>query len=276
MDGRAIQRWGLFFALVLGAWAALFAASAGLTSHAPAAGLGPGMAGLEAVFAFFVTLCGPAGSLSVGGHGGAVHGQLLFLIPMWLLMAVAMMAPTAVPVLRTYSDLRLADGERVTAAGFWAFLGGYILVWGGFALIAALGQKTLGATGWVSDLGVSRSLWFSAALLVAAGLYQFSALKQACLTQCRSPMVFFLSYWREGTGGALSMGLRHGVICVACCWALMALALVGGTMNLLWMGAAMMLMIVEKLPLGRRLTAPLGIVLLAAAAALAGQALAGL
>ena len=270
MDGRALQRWGLFFAGVLVAWAALFAASASLSMHAPAA-LGPGMAWLEAALAGFMPLCGKA--CMTLGHGAAAHGQLLFLVPMWLLMAVAMMAPTAVPVLRAYGDLRHADPGRVTAAGFWAFLGGYLVVWAGFALAAAPAQQALGAAGWVDGLGVSRSPLFSAALLAAAGLYQFSALKQACLTQCRSPMAFFLSYWREGVDGAFQMGLRHGAICVACCWALMALAFVGGTMNLLWMGAAMVLMIVEKLPLGRRLTAPLGYALLGTALLVAGRAL---
>lgn len=264
-------RWGFVFAGVLACWAALFAAAAGLSAHAPAAALGPGMAWLGAALAGFGPLCGEP--CLILGHGGAAHGLLIVLVPMWLLMAGAMMTPTAVPMLRAYADLRHAGPGRVSAAGFRALLGGYLAVWAGFALVAAAAQQTLATAGWVTGLGVSRSPWFSAALLAMAGLYQFSGVKQACLTRCRSPLAFFLSYWREGTGGAFRMGLRHGAVCLACCWALMVLAFVGGTMNLLWMGAAMVLMTLEKLPLGRRLTAPLGFALLGAALLVAGRAM---
>ena len=106
-----------------------------------------------------------------------------------------------------------------------------------------------------------------------AGVYHFSALKLACLSRCRWPMAVLLSHWRENSVGALAMGLRHGAICVGCCWALMLIAFVGGSMNLAWMGGAMMLMIVEKLPVGCALTAPLGVVLLTAAGAVAAGAL---
>ena len=108
----------------------------------------------------------------------------------------------------------------------------------------------------------------TAALLAGAGLYQFSALKDACLAKCRMPLTYFMGHWRPGTAGALRMGLSLGLACFGCCWALMALAFVGGTMNLYWMGLATLFMIFEKLPdLGRHLQRPAGGALIAAAIA---------
>jgi len=103
----------------------------------------------------------------------------------------------------------------------------------------------------------------SVSLLLLAGLYQFSPMKAACLARCRSPLAFFLSEWRGGMTGALHMGLKHGLDCLGCCWALMLLAFVGGTMNLIWMALATVLMTLEKLPsFGRPLTKPVGALLI--------------
>lgn len=183
---------------------------------------------------------------------------------MWALMAAAMMLPTFVPSLRTFADLGAAGAS--TTATMIALTGGYLSIW---ALASGLGaglQIGLGQAGLIAPDGSSLSRWLSAGLLVVAGLYQFSSLKDACLSKCRMPLTFFMQYWQPGVRPAYAMGLRLGVICLGCCWALMLLGFVGGTMDLLWMGAATLFMALEKLPrLGRPLTRPAGYALLAGA-----------
>lgn len=177
---------------------------------------------------------------------------------MWTLMTVAMMAPTAVPVLASLRDV-LASLVRP----WWAFLGGYLVIWLGFAGVAATAQL------WVIDLdlvgndGSSASPALTASLLAVAGVYQFSSLKRRCATECVHPMTFFFQHWRDGVLGGARMGLRHGVSCLGCCWALMLLAFVGGVANIWFMILSTVVMSVEKLPaLGRFVTAPLGVALL--------------
>ncbi|MEM8869400.1 MAG: DUF2182 domain-containing protein [Pseudomonadota bacterium] len=174
---------------------------------------------------------------------------------MWMLMSAAMMAPTALPALATYEDL-----GRSTTVRFWHLVMGYLVVWFGFAIAAAAAQMALWHADLVSSFGDSRSTLLNAALLAAAGAYQFTPLKDACLAKCRAPLAFFMEHWDDG---AWRNGLRLGLVCLGCCWALMMLAFVGGVMNLAFMGLAMVLMLIEKLPdLGRHLTRPLGAALL--------------
>lgn len=176
---------------------------------------------------------------------------------MWALMSAAMMAPTALPALATYDELGHTGGTR-----FGALLAGYLAIWAGFSMLAAAVQMALFRADLLSAFGDSRSVWLSSALLLLAGGYQFSALKEACLAKCRAPLTFFIQHWDEGPW---RNGLRLGVLCLGCCWALMALAFVGGVMNLAFMGLATVIMVIEKLPdTGRWLTRPLGVVLLAA------------
>lgn len=190
-------------------------------------------------------------------HGS---GSLPYLSGTWALMALAMMAPTAVPVLSSLLDILRRRADR----RWWGFLSGYLVVWAGFALAAATLQWWLLGLGLVDRHGQAGPR-LSAAVLVVAGAYQFSNLKQRCLSECVSPMTFFLRHWREGAAGAVRMGLRHGATCVGCCWALMLLGFVGGLASWWFMPLATALMVVEKLPhLGRRVTVPLGTVLLAA------------
>lgn len=178
---------------------------------------------------------------------------------MWLLMSAAMMAPTALPAFATYDDLPGTDPR-----GLSRLLSGYLVIWAGFAAMAAALQSAFVNADLIGSFGQSRSVWLTAALFAVAGLYQFSALKDACLSRCRAPLAFFMSHWDEG---ALKNGLRLGADCLGCCWALMLLAFVGGTMNLAFMGLAMVLMTLEKLPeLGRHITKPLGAGLLGLAA----------
>lgn len=181
------------------------------------------------------------------------------LILMWALMATAMMLPTAVPTFATYLDLSGSGADIKPLALFLGFLA----VWWGFAVIAAGLQMALFQAGLVSAFGDSRSVIMSAGLLLIAGVYQFSAMKAACLTACRAPLTFFMRHWDKGP---FRMGATLGMTCVGCCWALMLLAFVGGVMNLAFMGLATIIMTLEKLPqVGRWLDRPLGATLIAGA-----------
>lgn len=194
------------------------------------------------------------GSLCIVTPDAAGFGRIIL---MWTLMSAAMMAPTALPALATYEDLSHTGETR-----FGALVAGYLAVWLGFSVLAAGAQMALFRAGVLTAFGDSRSGLFSAGLLALAGAYQFSALKEACLSKCRRPLSFFIAYWDEG---ALRNGLRLGLVCLGCCWALMALAFVGGVMNLAFMALATVIMVLEKLPdAGRYLTRPLGGALLAA------------
>jgi predicted metal-binding membrane protein len=178
---------------------------------------------------------------------------------MWLLMSAAMMAPTAIPAFVTWEDLTVSGAAR----GFGAITLGYLGVWAGFSAIATVFQVILSEWQVIDTLGRSQNDVLTAGLLAGAGAYQFSALKEACLSKCRKPLTFFMQHWDEGP---LRMGVRLGAVCLGCCWALMALAFVGGTMNLLWMGGAMVLMFFEKMPdIGQHLTRPVGAALIGAA-----------
>ena len=189
----------------------------------------------------------------------------LSLWKMWLLMAAAMMLPSFVPALRCFLDLSHANASTPREAV--AMVMGYGAIW---ALAAAMGaglQQILAQKALLSPLGASLSTLLTSVLFGVAGAYQFSHLKAACLAKCRMPLTFFLQRWTKGITRAFKMGTELGVICFGCCWALMLLAFVGGTMNLLWMGAATLFMSLEKLPqLGKFTTKPMGILLLGASA----------
>ena len=180
------------------------------------------------------------------------------LFSMWAIMMAAMMGPTFVPTMRAYEDLiTSANGSRLGSIGV---ILGFFFVWIGFAALIAIAQTWLIEAGLLSSMAKSASTTFSAGLLISAGAYQFTALKDRCLAHCRSPMFQFLAHWLPGFLGGIRMGLHHGAYCVACCWGLMVIGFVGGIMDLLWMGGATILMTLEKLPqLGKWLTRPLGI-----------------
>ncbi|WP_244614808.1 DUF2182 domain-containing protein [Pukyongiella litopenaei] len=179
---------------------------------------------------------------------------------MWALMTAAMMAPTVLPALATYEDLRHAGAAPRPGV----LVAGYLAVWLGYSLLAAAAQLALFSAGLMDPLGQRAVPVLSAFLLAGAGVYQFAPMKEACLSRCRRPLVFFMQYWDEGPW---RNGLRLGLVCLGCCWALMALAFVGGVMNLAVMGLATLIMVLEKLPgIGRFVTRPLGVVLIAAAA----------
>lgn len=179
--------------------------------------------------------------------------NVLFTFAMWAVMMVAMMAGPAGPVLLLFGAARRARGRSVALAVL-TFGFGYILVWVGFSACAALAQWALHEAAMLSPAMAALSPQLGGAILIAAGAYQLTPLKGACLTQCRSPLGFLMAYWREGTMGALRMGCRHGVFCLGCCWALMCVLFVVGVMNLVWVAALTAFVLIEK-------TGPFGAVL---------------
>lgn len=194
--------------------------------------------------------------------GGVMDADLWVVVSMWWVMMVAMMTPSAVPLVLLYQRVLRHHAPANGASGGLSagLLAGYLVAWLAFSVAAALLQQALGPAGLLSEMMLwSRSAGFSATVLFAAGLYQCSPLKQACLAQCRSPVGFLTRHWRPGWRGSWGLGLRHGAYCVGCCWALMALLFVGGVMNLVWIAALTLVVLVEKLSLaGARLGPWLG------------------
>ena len=172
---------------------------------------------------------------------------LLPLFLMWAEMMVAMMVPSAAPMVLTFARVQRKRREKerpYVPAGI--FLLGYLAVWTGFSALAALAQWTLHAKALLSPLMVSTSPLLGGGLLIAAGIFQWTPLKNACLSHCRSPLAFLLTDWREGRWGAFVMGLRHGAYCTGCCWLLMALLFVAGVMNVWWIAIITVLVLAEK------------------------------
>ena len=191
------------------------------------------------------------------------------IVAMWWVMMIAMMAPSAAPTILLYACVHrdaLAQGrlqERFAPTG--AFAAGYLSVWLAFALAATGLHWALEQTGLVSATMMgSQSRWLSSAVLIAAGVYQLTPLKRACLSHCRAPASFLARHWRPRASGAFRLGVLHGTYCVGCCWVLMALLFVGGAMNLVWIAALAVLVLVEKiLPAGRWVGAGAGAALIA-------------
>jgi predicted metal-binding membrane protein len=193
---------------------------------------------------------------------------------MWVLMAVAMMLPTAAPAILAFADIARA-GHRTPPAGdrIAAFILGYLLAWWGFATLATLAQWGIATAALHFSLLDSERSLLGGAVLTAAGLYQFSALKELCLAKCRSPIAFFLTQWRDGARGAIHLGLRHGIHCVGCCWALMALMLFAGTMSIGWTAGLGAVMLAEKIaPAGRTAASAFGVGLIVSGGVLIASA----
>jgi len=191
------------------------------------------------------------GPVSGAAPPGSAHG-LAVALPLWAVMMTGMMLPSTAPMLFAYAQVSRRDASGHLARTL-AFILAYLGLWVLASALGALAQTGLQAAGVLSHLGASTLPALSGGLLLVAGAYQLSPLKQACLRGCRTPMGFLLTEWRPGARGALVMGARHGAECILCCWALMALCFVLGTMNLLWMGILTLIMLVEKtFPGGRR------------------------
>lgn len=175
-------------------------------------------------------------------------GALVALFAMWAEMMVAMMLPSVAPMILTFALVNRKRNEQARPfVPTGIFLFGYLAAWMLFSAAAAIAQWILHAKTLLSPMMASASPWLGAALLIAAGVFQFTPWKHACLAHCRSPLGFLMSDWREGKFGAFAMGLKHGVYCAGCCWILMALLFVAGVMNLWWIATIAALVLIEKL-----------------------------
>ena len=190
--------------------------------------------------------------------------DLTLMFAMWAVMMMAMMVPSAAPMILVFAAVNRKRREQQRPfIPTSIFLLGYLVVWSAFAAGATLAQWGLHANALISPMMVGTSPILGGALLVGAGLFQWSSLKYACLSNCRSPLGFLMSEWRDGPYGALAMGVRHGVYCLGCCWLLMGLLFVLGVMNLVWIAALAAFVLVEKVaPAGHRVSRLTGVVLI--------------
>jgi predicted metal-binding membrane protein len=205
--------------------------------------------------------------------GGGAFGDLALAAPMWAAMTLAMMLPTAGPMVLTYAeiaDTAARKGEPVVSP--LVLTAGYVAVWLGFALAASVLQWALARAGLMTggQVGDQVGRIAGGAIFVAAGLYQFSALKQSCLTQCQRPFPFFFSNWTEERAGVFRLGVRQGLYCLGCCWAAMLVMFAVGTMNVVWMAALGVLMTIEKLSTAPHFSRAVGAAFVAIGLAMAG------
>ena len=241
-------------------WAYLAVMVAVMVPDMDMGALGPGMSllnvfnnfsGLDAAArAALVALCTPVGSASFGmpstGAWGLIDFALVFL--MWVMMAFAMMLPTAAPMLAAYADLAQkarAKGEKAAPVVVLAL--GYLCVWGIFAVVATLAQWGLTELRAMTPMMAPASLVLAGTTLIAAGIYQFTPAKNACLVRCQTPLPFFLSNWRQDFFGVFRLGIDQGKLCFGCCWALMTVMFAVGVMNIVWIAILGILMGTEKM-----------------------------
>jgi predicted metal-binding membrane protein len=209
-----------------------------------------------------------AADIAATGMSGAEWSFAAFVtfVVTWAVMMAAMMFPSAAPMLllfRTVATQRQATGSAFTPT--WVFATGYLLVWTAVGAVTWMIVQVLSDA--AGQVGVAeRATWAPIALgavLVAAGLYQLTPLKQICLDHCRSPVAFVMQHWRAGSGGALQMGIVHGLYCLGCCWALFAVLVAAGVMSLAWMLLLTLAVFAEKvLPGGQRISQVVGIAFL--------------
>lgn len=282
--------WIMLAAMVGMAWAYLALLTTAIGIGGTYSALGPGMSGLDRLAAWsgFDTVAYPLlasnpwlNRLSAVCTTASADWTLETVVlhaSMWFAMAIAMMLPTATPMLRTYAeiaDTAIEQGRRIVSPLVLA--AGYLTVWTGFAIFATTLQWGLGLVGGLSSSGAVASAGISIAVLAGAGLYQFTNQKAACLIKCANPFPFLFANWTERTKGVYRLGLREGVHCLMCCWALMLVMFAVGTMNIVWIAVLTVVMTAEKLIGARWFSRVIGVVLLIwAAVAAAGLPLAGL
>lgn len=230
LSRMAAPHWLALYAALIAAWIGVYA----MTTDAALA------TALRDICRLPVAAVGPGGALA-----------------MWVIMSAAMMLPTAIPAFATHDQIADSQG---TGGGAW-LVAGYVAIWLGFSGGAAVAQLAF------ARLGVVEGQWFAGGLLILAGAYQFSTVKDACLSKCRQPLTFFMQHWEEGPW---RMGLRLGATCLGCCWALMALGLIGGAMSLGFMALATLLMTLEKLSRGALVPHAIGLACLTGAGYLIG------
>lgn len=190
------------------------------------------------------------------------YAGVMFL--MWWVMMIAMMLPSATPMVLLFTLVNRKQKEKGNPYVPTAlFASAYLVVWAWFSVVAVTVQWSLEATALLSPMLVSASAFLGGGLLLAAGIYQLTPIKQACLKHCRSPLQFVMSHWRDGRRGAFRMGVEHGAYCVGCCWFLMGLLFFGGVMNLYWIiGLAVFVFIEKTIPAGHWFSYCVGVLLI--------------
>jgi predicted metal-binding membrane protein len=230
-------------------------------------------------------LAGMSGSLggSFGGYAAGMvqalcrplpdgtwtAGSIAIVASMWSAMTLAMMLPSAAPMIMTYAgiaDTAAHKGERIVSP--FVLTAGYTVVWLSFSVIATLVQIALTRVALLDAGMASASGLFSGAIFIGAGVYQFSVLKHACLKRCQHPFPFFFANWTTTSQGVFRLGVKQGLYCLGCCWAMMLVMFAVGVMNVLWMVGIGIAMTIEKMLTGRRFTHAVGVVLIVAGAAI--------
>jgi predicted metal-binding membrane protein len=203
------------------------------------------------------------------------HGYALLMFSMWWLMMIAMMLPSAAPMVLlhaavTRKGLARADLNEPKALSHrlflttTAFIAGYLAMWGAFSLVAVVAQWALARGELLSAMMMPTSKFLGSGLLLAAGVWQLTPFKTVCLRHCRSPISFLSTHWHPGVGGAFRMGIEHGGFCLGCCWFLMALLFYGGVMNLIWIiGLALVVLAEKVMPAGVAFGRVTGLLLIA-------------
>jgi predicted metal-binding membrane protein len=225
------------------------------------------------------TMTGASGHSSMAGMLMSpvtwTPGYALLMFSMWWLMMIAMMLPSAAPMVLLHAAVTRKGLARADDAGpnapshrlllaTTAFIAGYLVIWGAFSLVAVVAQWALERGELLSAMMMSTSRFLSSGLLLATGLWQLTPLKTVCLRHCRSPISFLSTHWRPGVGGAFRMGTKHGVFCLGCCWFLMALLFYGGVMNLIWIiGLALFVLAEKMMPAGVAFGRVTGLLLIA-------------
>lgn len=193
-------------------------------------------------------ICAPEGGhFGMPGAGAWGPRDLALVFAMWCAMVLAMMLPTAGPMMAAFADRAEAEAARGRPmAPVGALAGGYLTVWFGFAVVATLAQWGLTSARTLSPAMAPASLILAGSTLVAAGIYQFTPAKFACLVRCRTPATYFAEHWAGDARGVFGLGVEQGLFCFGCCWALMAVMFAVGVMNVVWIAVIGLVMAIEK------------------------------
>jgi len=228
------------------------------------AGAGMGMSALEMTRMSQLGMPGSMAGRAMMMPAVWTPGYAILMYVMWFAMMVAMMLPSAAPMILLFATINRKQSETGHPhVATTVFALGYLVAWAGFCLIAVLLQWAFERAAILSPMLVGTNVIFGGVLLFVAGLYQFTPIKHACLRHCRSPLAFLGTHWRQGARGALRMGLVHGAYCVGCCWFLMGLLFYGGVMNLYWIAGIALFVLLEKtVPAGHWLSNITGVALL--------------
>jgi predicted metal-binding membrane protein len=228
------------------------------------AGAGMGMSAFEMTRMSQLGMAGGKACMTMMTPAVWTPGYAVLMFFMWWVMMVAMMLPSAAPMILLFATVNRKQRETAhphVATSIFAV--GYLAAWAGFSLVAVILQWGFERTGILSPMLVGTNVIFGGVLLLAAGVYQLTPIKHACLRHCRSPLAFLSTHWRRGARGALRMGLVHGAFCVGCCWFLMGLLFFGGVMNLYWIAGLALFVLFEKtVPAGHWIGYATGVALL--------------